>query len=235
MQRIGSNRNLIALGIGVLALYAHLTIGKEIATSLLYVWYVILVVAAIISILLLAYGIRILITRWQIQVAEAQMVIAEATKAERHIIHFPQGEQVFQLDIAPEETHHALHLMPKSHFNGTAEPATNQELLIYNQYNNTTNLQNNEYHYGQEPEIADNPIPLLESNSTWLDDLIETSPHLHICGPTTSGKTTPYRVPSGSALNCIIWAFRGSLSLIFIGRLLINFSPAAQSAIRTIL
>lgn len=190
MQRIGSNRNLIVLGIGVAALYAHLTIGKQIATSLLYVWYVILGLLAITAILLSLYAIRILITRWQIQIAEAQMAITRATKEKRHIVSFPQGEQVYQLGINPEETNHALHLIPQSHFNGMPGKATDQEMAIFTQYNATFNQQNNEYHYGQEPEIANSPIPLLESGSLWLDNLIENSPHLHICGPSTSGKTT---------------------------------------------
>lgn len=190
MQRINNNRNLIFLGLAILALYAHLVIGKQIANGLLYVWYIILVLSILTILLLSLYAIRVLITRWQIQVAEAQIAIAKATREKRHIVSFPQGEQVFQLGIDGGEANHALHLIPQSHFNGMPEPATDQEMLIFTQYNTTFNQQNNEYHYGPEPEIADNPIPLLESGSAWLDDLIETSPHLHICGPTQSGKTT---------------------------------------------
>jgi hypothetical protein len=79
-----------------------------------------------------------------------------------------------------------LHLNPSPYTNGRYEQPTAQQMAIFNQYH-TTNQQNN--YYGQEPEI-NNPIPLLESGSAWLDTLIENSPHLHICGPSTSGKTT---------------------------------------------
>ncbi len=190
MQRIGNNRNLIFLGLAILALYAHLVIGKQIAIGLLYVWYILLVLFILAILLLSLYAIRVLITRWQIQIAEGQIAVAEATKVKRHIVSFPQGEQVYQLGINGNETNHALHLIPQSHFNGMPGKATDQEMAIFTQYNTTFNQQNNEYHYGQEPEIADSPIPLLESGSLWLDNLIENSPHLHICGPSTSGKTT---------------------------------------------
>ena len=189
------SRKIVILAISlVIGLYVHWLIGDAIAKSLIYIWYIFLIIAGLIGIAIILYGFRIMATKWQIQVSLAQSAIAESRKASRDIRTFARDEQVYQFDIDPDEIGRKLDLIVTPEFNGALQKPSDQEVAIFNLVNQTFNQQINNYGNEGNEQIYDG-VPLLESgminnDTSWIDSQMLTAPHIHLCGPTTSGKTT---------------------------------------------
>jgi len=190
MQIAKSKFSLGVMVVLAIVFYAHWSIGDEIAESLIYIWYAFLALIVIGAILIAAYAIRVLMTKWQLQIAQAQMAIAESQKASRDIREF--GNQIYHFGVSKNEITHALHLDPRTYSNGGYEKPSEQQMAIFNMVNQTFNQQNN-YYGNEDDEPAFDGVSLLESgiidNDNWIGRQLLTAPHIHICGPTTSGKT----------------------------------------------
>ncbi len=186
---VNSQKVLSGLGLLIVFLYAHLTIGQAIARGLLFVWYSILVLGGIGGLFLIAWGGRRLITELRIEAARASQAIAEAEKSKVDIRSFPKNEQVYQIGVPGDQTIHSLHLDPRAYTNGSYQEPTPQELHVYQQFNQ--NVINNYPPGSDDPGIIDMlPAPINLADSGWINDIVLKAPHIHLCGPTQSGKTT---------------------------------------------
>ncbi len=169
-------------------LYIHWSIGEIIAESLIYIWYGIMGAIGAIGLAVILYAIRVLITKWQLQVVQAQMATIESVKAARDVREF--GDKVFQFGVDKKETVHALHLERSSYSNGIYVTPTNDQIDAFNIFNQSFNQQNN-YYGNDKDKSAYDGVPLLESgmNDNWIDNILK-SPHIHLAGETGSGKST---------------------------------------------
>lgn len=183
-----SKRNVIMFLVGaILLLYIHFTIGPQVAQSLLYAWYFILILGALIGLALASVAIRKSITDWTVEIAKAKKALAEAAQAQIDVRSFPRDHQVYEFGISQHQNTHALHLDPRAYSNGQYQPPSRQELTIHQQFYQQVN-----YHRGGvEPEIIDMPeLTINLQDNQWIDTMILPAPHVHLCGPTISGKTT---------------------------------------------
>lgn len=188
MWKFKNNTILGIISVLVIGLYIHWSIGEIITESLVYIWYMILVVCGLIGLMSILYAIRVLITHWIKQTAQAQMATIEGVKASRDVREF--GGMVFQFGVDKKEITHALHLDPYPYSNGVYVAPTNEQIEIYNTFNRTFNQQNN-YYGDQDNKPVYDGVPLLEDgmNDNWIDDILK-SPHIHLAGETGSGKST---------------------------------------------
>lgn len=183
-----SKRNIITFTIGaILLLYIHFTVGPQIAQSLLYAWYFALILGALVGLAGASVAIRKAITNWAVEIAKARKALAEAAQAQVDVRSFPRDHQVYEFGVADHQTTHALHLDPRAYSNGQYQAPTKQDLTIYQQFYQQVN-----YHRGaMEPEIIDIPeLTINLQDNQWIDTMVLPAPHVHLCGPTTSGKTT---------------------------------------------
>ncbi len=184
-------RNIsLVLVIGLGLLYIHLTIGPAIAAGLLVIWYAALGLGGLAALTKVALGIRRILSAWQISIAEVEAAQAEARKQRIDIRSFKRGEQVYQIG-AGADTIHALHLEARSYSNGKAKAPTDHDLKIF-QIFNTVNNNFSGSDGGPQANIIDMPaLEAPQANSgNWIENIILPAPHIHICGPTQSGKTT---------------------------------------------
>ncbi len=186
---VNSQKVVTGLGLLIIFLYAHLTIGQAIARGLLFIRYSMLVLGVIGGLLLISWGFRRFITELHIEAAKASQASTEAEKSKVDIRSFKKDEQVYQIGVPDNQLTHALHLEAKTYSNGVYQPPTQQELLIFQQFNQ--NVINNYPPGSDDPGIIDLlPAPINLSDSGWINDVILKAPHIHLCGPTQSGKTT---------------------------------------------
>lgn len=187
MDKIKNKWPLALIAISLLG-YTHYMVSDKIAIGLIVLFYIVEVAAIVVIIIGMLWLFRWWLTDWQISQAKINEAKAKAKNAGVLVITAGKDEQIAVRDDDSNSYYRQLHLSASSHVNGQYQQPSVEQLAIYNQWHQQGKGS------PDSPIIIDMPEDredvLAKYDSRWIGDVVLTAYHLHITGPTGSGKTT---------------------------------------------
>lgn len=190
MDKIKNKWPLALIAVSLLG-YTHYMVADKIAIGLIVLFYIVEIAAIVVIIIGLLWLFRWWLTDWQISKTKVDEAKAKAKNAEVMVFTAKRDEQLAVRDPDQNSYYRQLHLSPTSHVNGQYQAPTSEQMAIYNTFHQPPPVRErgNNLVIDAAPTESRDDI-LSKYGNGWIAETVLNAFHLHICGPTGSGKTT---------------------------------------------